>query len=248
MKRTLTRAAATAMVVAGTLLAVVSAASAFTAEEICQKARYDAASKYKQCHDKALGRVFLTNDPAGLQPTLSKCRVKYADAWLKLQRRAIGTGSTCDNQRFVDNGDGTVTDNLTGLDWEQTTDDSRITDKDVALNWNATGFTFLAGNLGVFALNHSFDTANFHDCLADQCDWRLPTVAELQTILSEPYPCVTSPCIAPILGPTKTNEYWTATTLADNASYAWSVSFVTGDVLYLDKTVAKSVRAVRGGL
>lgn len=246
MKKTLTRAAATSMVVAGTLLAVVSAASAFTAEEICQKGRYDAASKYKQCHDKALGKVFLTNDPAALQPTLSKCRVKYADAWLKLQRRAIGTGSTCDNQRFVDNGDGTVTDNLTGLDWEQTTDDSKITDKDVILSWNAARSFFLAGNAAFSSLNNSFDP--IHDCLADQCDWRLPTVAELQTILSEPYPCVTSPCAAPILGPTKANEYWTATTLADNASYAWSVSFVTGDVLYLDKTVSKSVRAVRGGL
>lgn len=246
-KKTPTRAAASSMIAAATLLAIVSSASAFTAEEICQKGRYDAASKYKQCHDKALGRVFLTNDPVGLQPTLSKCRVKYADAWLKLQRRAIGTGSTCDAPRFVDNGDGTVTDNLTGLDWEQTTDDSNVTDKDNVFSWEMARYSFLAGNPG-HGMNHGYNSFSFVDCVAGKCDWRLPSVAELQTILTEPYPCTTSPCIASILGPTIAGEYWTSTTLADNGAYAWSVAFGTGDVMYLDKLGSRPVRAVRGGL
>src|SRR5262249_2245490 len=92
----------------------VSVVHALTPEQLCQKGRYDAAAKYAQCHQKALGVLFVTNDLTRLQPALSKCRVKYTVAWLRLQGRAIGTGSTCDVPRFFDNGDTTVTDNLTG--------------------------------------------------------------------------------------------------------------------------------------
>lgn len=39
-----------------------------------------------------------------------------------------------------------------------------------------------------------------------------------------------------------------ATTLADNADYAWSVSFVDGTVSYgVKDAVSNSVRGVRGG-
>lgn len=49
-------------------------------------------------------------------------------------------------------------------------------------------------------------------------DWRLPTVAELKTILLDGGaaldggpPCSTSPCIDPIFGPTQAACYWTST-------------------------------------
>jgi hypothetical protein len=38
--------------------------------------------------------------------------------------------------RFVDNGDGTVTDTRTGLMWEQKTDDGSIHDKDNVYTWS----------------------------------------------------------------------------------------------------------------
>lgn len=37
---------------------------------------------------------------------------------------------------------------------------------------------------------------------AGYCDWRLPSIEGLQTILLAPFPCGTSPCIDPIFGPT----------------------------------------------
>ncbi len=48
----------------------------------------------------------------------------YTAAWAKLQ--ATAPGSTCDNARFHDNGDGTVTDRLTGLQWEQKKNDGSV--------------------------------------------------------------------------------------------------------------------------
>ncbi len=92
-----------------------------TPEQKCEKARHDAAAKSAQCQTKAIGIFHGGGTTAKLEDTLSKCRVKYTATWLTLQKMAAGTGSTCDAQRFVDNGNGTVTDNLTGLDWEKKT-------------------------------------------------------------------------------------------------------------------------------
>lgn len=44
---------------------------------------------------------------------------------------------------------------------------------------------------------------------AGHTDWRIPTTAELESILLEPYPCTErSPCIDPVFGPTIARDYW----------------------------------------
>ena len=81
--------------------------------------------------------------------------------------------------------------------------------------------------------------------------WRMPTFAELQTILlPEPYPCSTSPCIDPIFGPTQSYYYWSSTTNANNPNNAWLVDFNYGYVISDNKSTDAEfyVRAVRGGL
>ncbi len=65
---------------------------------------------------------------------------------------------------------------------------------------------------------------NSSGCFAGQCDWRLPTIYELQTILSEAYPCATDPCIDPVFGPTPTYSL-SATTRADSPFKSWLVYF-----------------------
>jgi len=218
-----------------------------TAEQSCQKSRYDVATKYAQCEGKAIAQLFATNDLAKLQPALSKCRVKYTATYVKLQKKAVGTGSTCESPRFVDNGDGTVTDNLTALQWEKKTDDATLHDKDLTDLWVDVYPNILSGA----GANQGFNEypGCFALSVAEPCNWRLPTVAELQTILSEPFPCTTSPCIDPIFGPTVAGDYWSSTTLADNATYAWGVFFGTGEVSYAVKDVTRDAfRAVRGGL
>ena len=211
---------ALATLVAGALLVGASAAHA------CQKDLYDAAAKYAQCDLRAFGKLFVGGggDIDKVEKLLSKCRVKYTQTWVKLQAKWSGTGSTCDAARFAVGG-GTVTDNLTGLQWEQKTDDATIHDKDDVYSWstgfgpaNGTAYTvFLA------ALNGG--------CFAGQCDWRLPTRAELQTILLEPYPCATSPCIDQgTFGPTAASFYWSSTTNATGEGFAWGVQFANGAV------------------
>ena len=80
------------------------------------------------------------------------------------------------------------------------------------------------------------------------CDWRLPTRAELETILSQPHPCTASPCIDPIFSSTSIMSYWSTTTDASDPLGAWRMSFGTGDVFDFPKNSNAFVRAVRGGL
>jgi hypothetical protein len=78
--------------------------------------------------------------------------------------------------------------------------------------------------------------------------WRLPTIQELASLID--------PTVAPP-GPTLpaghpfsnvlSSFYWSATTLASNASLAWFVSLICGDVLADVKTLALFVWCVRGG-
>lgn len=224
------------------LLAPHAARAAGSPEEQCQKGRHYAAAKYAQCEWKAMGTLYSKGDFVRFQEASSSCRVKYTGAWAKLQTKASGTGSQCDVARFVVNA-GTVTDNLTGLQWEQKTDDAGTHDKDNTYSWTA-----IANAADGTAFTGLLATLNSGSCFAGHCDWRLPTYAELQTILAEPQPCTSSPCIDEgIFGPTGEGVYWSSTRLAGSPSDAWGVSFSLGDASYNLKTTPLFVRAVRGG-
>lgn len=153
--------------------------------------------------------------------------------------------------RYVDNGDGTVTDLQAGLMWEKKDDLGGIHDVDDVYLWSATGSAPDGTAFTVFlaTLNHSTseDGSGASGCFAGHCDWRLPTVDELKTILLEPVvPCGTHPCIDPIFGPTANAYYWSATEAAPFVDWAWAVLFYDGHVSNLLKTEdASSVRAVR---
>ena len=233
-------------VAATALFASVSAAHAAGAEQVCQKDRYRAAAKYASCQQRVLAKGF-GGSSADQETALSKCRVNYTGTWAKLQVKAIGSGSTCDNGRYEDNSNGTVTDRLTSLQWEQKTDDGTIHDKDNIYTWSASPYTTAADGT---AFATFLSMLNSGGCFAGQCDWRLPTLYELQTILLAPYPCTTSPCIDQgVFGPTSAYYSWSATTAADYPYGAWYVYFDTGDVSYgSTKGYILHVRAVRGGL
>ena len=161
-------------------------------------------------------------------------------------------------QRFVDNGDGTVTDRETGLQWEKKDGSgggenfANAHDVDNTYSWNTT-FGGTTPNGSVFTdfltkLNGaSSDGVTLTGCFADHCDWRLPTVPELRTLLLAPYPCGTNPCIDPIFGPTIPDTYWSATTISTSPDYAWEVYFLNGIVDNGFKFYTKYARAVRGG-
>src|SRR5262249_5481923 len=72
---------------------------------------------------------------------------------------------------YTDNGDGTITDNNTGLMWEKQSDDGSIHDKDNVYTWADAFAVHIAGlNAGAGFAGHT--------------DWRLPNVKELQSIVN----------------------------------------------------------------
>ena len=123
---------------------------------------------------------------------------------------------------MIDHGDGTVTDERTGLMWEQHPNEALYSWEDATqIRINDLNAARLGG----------------HD------DWRLPTVQELVTLVDYSRH---HPAIHPIFA-TAANDYWSSTTDATYPTLAWFVGFDGGYVDDDGKSGSKYVRAVRGG-
>jgi hypothetical protein len=171
--------------------------------------------------------------------------------------------------RFTDKGDGTVCDSQTGLMWEIKTGTvgalvSCVTPTDCPdphdvnnrYTWTriVTPFTEPTGTLYSNFLEGLNDLKTANDgtatpCFAGNCDWRVPTIGELRSILQAPNPnCTVNPCIAAgFPGPTQANRYWSSSSIASNFGDAWVVDFTNGSVDTFNKTSGTNMRAVRGG-
>lgn len=83
-------------------------------------------------------------------------------------------------------------------------------------------------------------------CYENHCDWRLPTLAELQGISLDQESCDTAPCVAGTeLLPMRPNYYWSSTSYVLNAAIAWLVNFGDGTSTASYKPAKSYVRAVR---
>ena len=161
--------------------------------------------------------------------------------------------------RFVDKGDGTVCDSATGLMWEKKLECAEPINPRCVNNiysWSALiATTGPDGTLYTDFLDRLNDLKTPNDgtatpCFAGHCDWRIPTVGELRSILSEATPgagCTANPCIDPIFGPTQPNSHWSSSSLAIEPVYAWAILFNHGRLFNLDKHFTSYARAVRGG-
>ena len=136
--------------------------------------------------------------------------------------------------RFVDNGDGTVTDNCTGLMWEQKTSDI---DGD--------------GQVSRFDLNFpGGDQAKWQDSLqycdnlnfAGYDDWRLPNIKELFSLTDFGR---NNPTIDPIFEAGASALYWSSTSLYGYGERAHSIHFGGAGVSYSYKNSLYFSRAVR---
>jgi len=143
------------------------------------------------------------------------------------------------NYRYIDNGDGTVTDNRTGLIWLK--------------NANCFG-------------KHNWETARqLVAKLADgQCglsdgskpgDWRLPTIDEWEAMVDQKHrnPALSNTTNTAqwkeedAFSGVQVNDYWSSTPFASGESHAWFVYLVNGFVRYDVNTRPSYVWPLRGG-
>lgn len=257
----------------------VTAAGGLTPEEKCEFKLMKEKEKYEKCVTKWLGKVYankLSRDsnetPPKAQEQLAKCRVKYGKVWDKLQR--LGDTTACYGDRFVDNG-ATVFDRLTGLTWEKkdSADDvdsfcpggptcGNVHDADNLYTWT-DGLDPDDDNEDGSAFTEFLVTLN-NGAFDGSAGWRLPTFAELQTILlPEPYSCSTAPapCIDPVFDDANTavNYHLSSTSFVPTyeqipgtpprygPEFVWTVAFNSSNAAFNFKVSSYSVRAVRGG-
>lgn len=207
----------------------------------------------------------LTNCPADLtlcEGDLATCEAALAGATgqpLKTGQTACydesggvipcnGTGQDGEFQKgltrsYTDNGDGTITDDRTGLMWEKNSNDGGINAFTVSYTW-PNAFSKIA----------TLNSTTF----AGYSDWRLPNIGELRTLVDPAShgPATdpafdtgcTSGCSVTTCSCSANATYWSSTTYTSNPAWAWWVHFPGGDVqAYLKTDTHHHVRAVRGG-
>jgi len=167
--------------------------------------QYLVESEYQ--NDQVVGDpAFIVNDWSGHIKAMS------GDRFVRAVRGVTDYGINA----FVDNGDGTVTDNATGLMWSQD-------DNGEAVNWEAA-----------LAYAEGATTAGYDD-------WRLPNIKELQSIVdySGTFPCINTSVFniteyTNMMGQTDYPFFWSSTSnpiqaeegaIEGGTIYAWFLAF-----------------------
>jgi hypothetical protein len=126
---------------------------------------------------------------------------------------------TINPMSFTDNGDGTISDNVTGFMWQKR-------DDGVPRTWS--------------------DALGYCDALTlgNQTDWRLPETFELMTIVDygQYYPVINLASFPS----TSAADYWSATISRWQAGYAWAVDFFVGITTENSQSSMHNVRCIRG--
>jgi hypothetical protein len=177
------------------------------------------------------------------------------------QTTAYGPGSDGDLQKgaarsYADNGDGTITDNKTGLMWEKKSQDGSIHDYSNLYTWS--GPSYASTNIMDGTITSTFlATLNAGSGFAGHTDWRIPNVNELHTLANyqNATPAVdpafntncTGGCTVLTCDCTVPYGYWSSSAYQLDAHSAWFVSFVGGNVDETGKSGYFYARAVRGG-
>lgn len=228
----------------------------FTAAK-CQAAKLIAAGKLSRCRTTEQAKV-VRAQPA--DPT--KCSPKFMATLAKIDQKATDGGIAC---RYIDNGNGTVSDLDTGFQWEKknaadmVADVTNPHDVDNGYTWSSSGvapdgsaFTDFLASLNDCVDDGTDPPSAITGGFAGYCDWRMPSIVELQTILDLTVGFCgggTGFCLDPVFGPV-VSGYWSATTFASLSSHAWALSFAhggAGDFGVGKEFGSFGVRAVRGG-
>jgi formylglycine-generating enzyme required for sulfatase activity len=184
----------------------------------------DVTAEYWWSVDRRTGdstRVWVTNAGGGIGPHPKSESVSSGGS-KRIHVRAVRDAAPVPtvSTRWLDNGDGTVTDRATGRMWQQV--------PGVATTWEQALVTAEALSLAG------------HD------DWRLPNVKELQSINDE---AQANPSVdTSMFHGFPTGKYWSSTTQYSAATRAWYLDFQYGISSYELKTAALRMLCVRGGM
>jgi hypothetical protein len=129
-------------------------------------------------------------------------------------------GGQTSSPSFADNGNGIVTDNRTGLMWQQ-------------------------GEAGTMTWDSALSYCEGRS-LGGKSDWRLPNIKELESIADD---TKANPAIDTTFFPNvMSSNYWSSTTDGGNLTYAWYIFFYYGFVYDFQGSKSNSyyVRCVRG--
>ncbi len=159
-----------------------------------------------------------------------------------------------------------VLDNVTGLVWEVKTAVPGLRANTNTYTWFDSNRAYASGdrgveNGGICSGIASCDTEAYvaainRAALCGLTDWRLPSRAELQSIVDysqdEPGPMLDSNYFPNVHNTNSVHGlhrdwYWSSQTTADYAKYAWAIGFNTGGDSQISKQSTQLIRLVRGG-
>lgn len=153
--------------------------------------------------------------------------------------------------RYDDSG-ATIIDLATGLEWEKKSSIDNVQnlsdphDGDNSYTWTSGEEGYPPNGSAFTSFLNKLNGSDGSACYGGHCDWRLPTLDELQTT-AIPYYCGTPPCVVdPVFLPVKTdNYYWSGTTVTGSAVGAWYLLYFQGATSTTNKLLGLYVRAVR---
>ena len=142
----------------------------------------------------------------------------------------LRTGVVSPNPRFIDNGDGTFTDNRSGLTWLK---DANCFDAQTWAQALVDANTLFNGACGLTDGSAAGD-------------WHLPSILELISLMNFEN-ATGKPDGNPFMDTLEEDVYWSSTTFAQATFGAWIVKFNQAFVFGLGKGAGGFVVAVRGG-